>query len=712
MSYPQNGTKPLDQQFAALEINQNNGPQFDAVAPAPVAQMPARAYVNPNENFQNPEMYRGRGFNNQYNEGPRDSYNRPRTFNNSGDRGGGRNFNDNRFPRENGFVNRGYNTNNRFFPRGNANLSWRDPPQPQQPQMEAANGFQAENQTRNFYPRTNMNGFGGQNRGGNNPGFYQGRSPPTQQVNHDWTVPLPPNEEYEKHLFSGVHTGINFEKYEDIPVKVTGEYCPQPIESFSDPQLKLTPIIENNVKLANYDKPTPVQKYAIPIIMARRDLMACAQTGSGKTAAFLLPILNNVFISGPPAPPPVRRLAGYRARHFPLILILAPTRELALQIYDEAKKFSYRSRVRPCVVYGGSDIGAQMRDLDNGCQLLVATPGRLIDMVERKKIGLEKIAHLVLDEADRMLDMGFEPQIRQIVEACDMPVTGVRQTLMFSATFPKKVQELATNFLDNYIFLTVGRVGSTSENITQKVEWVNENDKRSYLLDLLNNDSHRSGPESLTLIFVETKKGVDYLENFLERNGCHVSSIHGDRNQSDREDALYSFRAGRTPIMVATAVAARGLDIPNVKHVINFDLPNDIEEYVHRIGRTGRVGNLGLATSFFNDKNKNIAMNLYELMVESKQTIPDFLTSMVKSINAESRNTWNRHKPGPRRYGAGGFGSRDFRQSYDDHGETPRYSMAPPRQMNGFVGYNNSNHNNNSYSRPSNPRNNVPSCWD
>ena len=158
------------------------------------------------------------------------------------------------------------------------------------------------------------------------------------------------------------------------------------------------------------------------------------------------------------------------------------------------------------------------------------------------------------------------------------------------------------------------------------------------------------GPESLTLIFVETKKGVDYLENFLERNGCHVSSIHGDRNQSDREDALYSFRAGRTPIMVATAVAARGLDIPNVKHVINFDLPNDIEEYVHRIGRTGRVGNLGLATSFFNDKNKNIAMNLYELMVESKQTIPDFLTSMVKSINAESRNTWNRHKPGPRRF--------------------------------------------------------------
>ncbi|XP_075591579.1 ATP-dependent RNA helicase DDX3Y isoform X3 [Dermatophagoides farinae] len=704
MSYPQNGNSPLDQQFAALDMNQNNAPRFDAASAAP---MQARGYVNSNENFQNPEMYNP--YNNQYNDGARDSYNRPRTFNNSGDRGGNRNFNDNRYPRENGFVNRGYNNNNRFFPRSNANLAWRDLPQPQQPQMEIANGFQAENQNRNFYPRNNVNGFANNNRVSS--GNFYPRGPPPQQVNQDWTNPLPRNEEYEKHLFAGVHTGINFEKYEDIPVKVTGECCPQPIESFDDSQLKLTPIIENNVKLANYDKPTPVQKYAIPIIMAGRDLMACAQTGSGKTAAFLLPILNNAFISGPPAPPPVRRPGGFRARHFPLILILAPTRELALQIYDEAKKFSYRSRVRPCVVYGGSDIGAQMRDLDNGCQLLVATPGRLIDMVERRKVSLEKIAHLVLDEADRMLDMGFEPQIRQIVEQCDMPETGVRQTLMFSATFPKKVQELATNFLENYIFLTVGRVGSTSENITQKIEWVNENDKRSYLLDLLNNDVHRSGPDSLTLIFVETKKGVDYLEHFLERNGCHVSSIHGDRNQNDREDALYSFRAGRTPIMVATAVAARGLDIPNVKHVINFDLPNDIEEYVHRIGRTGRVGNLGLATSFFNDKNKNIAVNLYELMVESKQTIPDFLTNMVKSINAESRSSWNRHKPGPRRYGAGSFMSRDFRQSYDDHGESPRYSMAPPRQMNGFVSYNNSNHNN-SYSRPSNPRNNVPSCWD
>lgn len=294
------------------------------------------------------------------------------------------------------------------------------------------------------------------------------------------------NEKYESFLFSGSHTGINFDKYDDIPVQVSGQNAPAPIQSFQDADMVLTPIIQNNVALCNYSHPTPVQRYAISIIMNHRDLMACAQTGSGKTAAFLMPILNNVFRNGPPKDAPQR--GGYRRKHYPLILILAPTRELACQIYDEAKKFTYRSHVRPCVVYGGSDAGQQMRDLDYGCQLLVATPGRLIDMIERGKICLENVSHLVLDEADRMLDMGFEPQIRQIVLQSGMPPTGVRQTLMFSATFPKKVQELAKHFLNDYIFLTVGRVGSTSENITQKVEWVNEGDKRSYLLDLLQND--------------------------------------------------------------------------------------------------------------------------------------------------------------------------------------------------------------------------------
>lgn len=444
-------------------------------------------------------------------------------------------------------------------------------------------------------------------------------------------------------------TGINFQKYDDIPVEATGESPPKSITDFSD--CKLSEIIAENIRLAEYSKPTPVQKYSIPIIVNGRDLMACAQTGSGKTAAFLVPILNLIFNNGPPPPADPR---WGRRKQFPMCLILAPTRELASQIYDESRKFSYRSRVRPCVVYGGADIGGQIRDLERGCHLIVATPGRLVDMLERGRVGLENCQYLVLDEADRMLDMGFEPQIRRIVEQDSMPPTGTRHTMMFSATFPKEIQRLAGDFLKNYIFLAVGRVGSTSENITQKIVWVQEADKRSFLLDLIN----ASGPEALSLVFVETKKGCDALDDFLYANGYPSTCIHGDRSQGDREAALSSFRSGRAPILVATAVAARGLDIPNVKHVVNFDLPSDIEEYVHRIGRTGRVGNLGLATSFFNDRNRNICVDLLNLLVEAKQDVPSWLEKLSYEVKQQARV-----KSQQKRWGGGGFGGRDYRQS-------------------------------------------------
>ncbi|XP_072471240.1 ATP-dependent RNA helicase DDX3X isoform X1 [Notamacropus eugenii] len=430
-------------------------------------------------------------------------------------------------------------------------------------------------------------------------------------------------------------------------------------------------IIMGNIELTRYTRPTPVQKHAIPIIKEKRDLMACAQTGSGKTAAFLLPILSQIYTDGPgEALRAMKENGRYgRRKQYPISLVLAPTRELAVQIYEEARKFSYRSRVRPCVVYGGADIGQQIRDLERGCHLLVATPGRLVDMMERGKIGLDFCKYLVLDEADRMLDMGFEPQIRRIVEQDTMPQKGVRHTMMFSATFPKEIQMLARDFLDEYIFLAVGRVGSTSENITQKVVWVEEADKRSFLLDLLNatgkenydefqHSSGGSGKDSLTLVFVETKKGADSLEDFLYHEGYACTSIHGDRSQRDREEALHQFRSGKSPILVATAVAARGLDISNVKHVINFDLPSDIEEYVHRIGRTGRVGNLGLATSFFNERNVNITKDLLDLLVEAKQEVPSWLESMAYEHHYKGSSR-GRSKS---RF-SGGFGARDYRQS-------------------------------------------------
>ncbi|CAI5670557.1 unnamed protein product [Oreochromis niloticus] len=473
----------------------------------------------------------------------------------------------------------------------------------------------------------------------------------------DWSKPTAPNERLEHELFSGSNTGINFEKYDDIPVEATGSSCPPHIESFHD--VDMGEIIMGNINLSRYTRPTPVQKYAIPIIKSKRDLMACAQTGSGKTAAFLLPVLSQIYTEGPGDALQAAKNSGQengrygRRKQYPISLVLAPTRELALQIYDEARKFAYRSRVRPCVVYGGADIGQQIRDLERGCHLLVATPGRLVDMMERGKIGLDYCHYLVVDEADRMLDMGFEPQIRRIVEQDTMPPKGIRRTMMFSATFPKEIQILARDFLEDYIFLAVGRVGSTSENITQKVVWVEETDKRSFLLDLLN----ATGKDSLTLVFVETKKGADALEDFLYREGYACTSIHGDRSQRDREEALHQFRSGRCPILVATAVAARGLDISNVKHVINFDLPSDIEEYVHRIGRTGRVGNLGLATSFFNDKNSNITKDLLDILVEAKQEVPSWLESLAYEHQHKSNNR------GRSKRFSGGFGARDYRQT-------------------------------------------------
>lgn len=546
-------------------------------------------------------------------------------------------------------------------------------------------------------PRSNSrwNEDGGDRRGG-------GRN------EDDWTKLAARNDRLELELFgkppeklpegeisTQSTSGINFDKYDDIPVEATGDDIPKAIKSFSE--MKLTEIILNNIALTRYTKPTPVQKYALPFIMANRDLMACAQTGSGKTAAFLIPILNQIYEGGPTQIK--SNNSRGRSKQYPLALVLAPTRELATQIYDESRKFSYRAHVRTCVVYGGADVVSQMRDLSRGCHLLVATPGRLVDMIDRGKIGLDNCMFLVLDEADRMLDMGFEPQIRRIVEEDYMPEVGVRQTLMFSATFPKEIQRLAQDFLANYIFLAVGRVGSTSENITQKIVWVSGDDKRSFLLDILEAEgleqldtrSNKSMQDTLTLVFVETKKGADALEEFLHRNGYPVTSIHGDRSQREREDALRVFRSGQCPILVATAVAARGLDIPHVKHVINFDLPSDIAEYVHRIGRTGRCGNLGVATTFFNEKNRNMARDLVELLQEAKQELPKWL----EAIASETR--WGGGGGGGSRRGggarsSGAFGGRDYRQ------KTTGSSFGGSRTGGGFSsGFGGSSYGGNSY---------------
>ncbi|KAJ7520745.1 hypothetical protein O6H91_19G020900 [Diphasiastrum complanatum] len=470
-----------------------------------------------------------------------------------------------------------------------------------------------------------------------------------------------PAEEPSTGVFDQENTGINFDAYEDIPVETSGENVPPPVSTFAE--IDLGQILNENIRRCKYVKPTPVQRHAIPISLSGRDLMACAQTGSGKTAAFCFPIIAGIMRSSPPGRPRGGRKA------FPLALILSPTRELSSQIHDEAKKFSFQTGIRVVVTYGGAPVHNQLRDLERGVEILVATPGRLVDLLERGRISLSAIRYLALDEADRMLDMGFEPQMRKIVEQMDMPPAGQRQTMLFSATFPREIQRLASDFLGNYIFLAVGRVGSSTDLIAQKIEYVLDADKRSMLMDLIHAQKAlgTSNQHQLTLVFVETKRGADALEDWLSRMGFPATSIHGDRTQSEREQALRSFRSGQTPILVATDVAARGLDIPHVAHVVNFDLPNDIDDYVHRIGRTGRAGNTGLATALFNEKDLSLARPLAELMQEAHQEVPGWLMNFASRANFGGGGRNRRSGGGPR------FGGRDFRKE-SGRGGGDRYS--------------------------------------
>jgi len=455
-----------------------------------------------------------------------------------------------------------------------------------------------------------------------------------------------PFEEGEGELAKGagpdLSGSIDFEAYDDIPVEVSGDSPPPCMQSFHE--FDLGSEVNDNVKRCNYSKPTPVQKWAIPIALHGRDLMACAQTGSGKTAAFGLPIVSGITRTG--------EAGVMRGRTvYPLALILSPTRELTTQIHKECRKFAYRTDARPVVIYGGAPPKDQLREINRGVELLIATPGRLIDFLDRGIISLQRCIYLVLDEADRMLDMGFEPQIRDVVEQRDLTPVGQRQTVMFSATFPKEIQRLAGDFLaPGYLFLSVGRVGSSTDLISQHVEYVRSEEKPSVLLDLLQSVSGR------TLVFVQTKKTCDWLEMHLRKGGFTAMAIHGDRQQTERDAALKSFKKADSPIMVATDVAARGLDIPNVAHVINYDLPGDIDDYTHRIGRTGRAGKTGHATALFCERDTGLAPKLVELMRESNQDVPGWLEQYSRSSGANKRRSGG---------GGGGsrFGGRDIRQN-------------------------------------------------
>ncbi|XP_026463802.1 ATP-dependent RNA helicase vasa-like [Ctenocephalides felis] len=428
-------------------------------------------------------------------------------------------------------------------------------------------------------------------------------------------IPPDPSED-EKDIFeSGISTGINFSKYENIEVKVSGMDVPVPIQSFEEAGLRK--IVLENIMNSKYTVPTPIQKYTLPIVMAGRDVMGCAQTGSGKTASFLLPIINIILED------PQLIVAGDYIE--PQCIIVTPTRELTIQIHSEARKFAHSSVLKVCMAYGGTGVRHQGDRIMNGCHILVATPGRLNDFLGRGRIQLNSIKFIVLDEADRMLDMGFLPEMEKLMNNPSMAPRENRQTLMFSATFPEDVQRVAGKFLENYVFIAVGIVGGACSDVDQMFHEVERFKKKDKLKEILNEDKEYIG----VIVFVETKRNADFIAALLSEQGIPTTSIHGDRLQREREEALRDFKQGTRGVLVATGVASRGLDIKNVRHVINYDLPKSIDEYVHRIGRTGRVGNKGKATSFYDhQQDEPLAADLVRILTDAGQPIPEFLQNI------------------------------------------------------------------------------------
>nr|BAJ98154.1 predicted protein [Hordeum vulgare subsp. vulgare] len=383
-----------------------------------------------------------------------------------------------------------------------------------------------------------------------------------------------------------------------------------------------------------FTKPTPIQAQSWPIARSGRDIIAIAETGSGKTLSFGLPILAQILS---------KQNSTSGGKRTPLMLVLAPTRELAMQTADVCEAAGATCGLKTLCVYGGSPREGNVKALKAGVDLLIATPGRLIDLLQEGVAVLDKVQHLVLDEADRMLDMGFEPAIRQIIAA----VPKTRQTLMFSATWPLSIQSLANEFLREPAKVTIGVKQEQSDGptanrrVTQIVEVMTYRDKEHRLQDLLHK-LHKSRKNRI-LVFALYKKEAERIEQTLRRKGWKVQGIHGDKSQALRSKAIESFRSGEEPLLVATDVAARGLDIPDVEYVINYTFPLTIEDYVHRIGRTGRAGKTGTAYTFFTDEDKTHAGELQQVLREANQDIPQDLMSYGAHVKKKEHALYGAH---------------------------------------------------------------------
>ena len=463
----------------------------------------------------------------------------------------------------------------------------------------------------------------------------------------------PPPDAYGKHqgiqientFGSETQTGKEYRKRHEITVKAPrGVEVPDPMQDFDDGKGTWPKSLLDAVKRAGYEKPTAIQSQSWPIALSGHDIISVAKTGSGKTCGYLFPGFINI-----------QKRGGRSQGGGPMAVVLAPTRELATQIQDETLKFGSSVACYSVVVYGGASKGYQLRSLRSRPQIVVATPGRLNDFLEMGAVDLRESSYVVLDEADRMLDMGFEPQIRKILQK----VPSQRQTLFFTATWPKAVIRVATAILTNPVQVNIGDTDQlvANKDITQKIEILTGFEKQKRLMDILNNPPC---PQPLkALIFCSTKKMCDQLGRAV---GNLAAVIHGDKDQRERDWVMNSFRSGRSPVLIATDVAARGLDIKECNLVINFDFPGQIEDYVHRIGRTGRAGEKGWAHSFLDPGEGNMARKLIPILRDAKQEVTPELEEQARrgggSGKAPKGNGWRGGGGGGGRNRGGGYGSR------------------------------------------------------
>nr|WP_316670815.1 DEAD/DEAH box helicase [Ralstonia chuxiongensis] len=397
-------------------------------------------------------------------------------------------------------------------------------------------------------------------------------------------------------------------------------------ESVTFDSFGLHPDVLRALTESGYTKPTPIQAAAIPVVTAGRDVMGAAQTGTGKTAGFSLPIIHNLL--------PDANTSASPARHPVRALILTPTRELADQVYDNVAKYAKYTALRCAVVFGGVDMNPQTEQLRRGVEILVATPGRLLDHVQQRSVNLSQVRMLVLDEADRMLDMGFLPDLQRIINL----LPAHRQTLLFSATFSPEIKKLAASYLRHPQTIEVARSNATAENVRQVIYTVPDNHKQAALVHLLRQRAEQGLPRQC-IVFSNSKIGCSRLARALEREGINANAIHGDKTQTERMQTLEAFKQGTVDVLVATDVAARGLDISQMPCVINFDLPFNAEDYVHRIGRTGRAGASGDALSLFAPGDERFLADIEKLIKRNlpREQLADFDPTGEQARDRERR---------------------------------------------------------------------------